>query len=820
MTLEGYPGCEKCPLAGQPTIFGSGPSGGIAIVGEAPGTTEVSKKEPFVGLTGKLLRETLQSAGVDPSSIYITNTVLCHPEKNETPSKLAVQCCHNRLIQELRDQKISKVLSVGAVPLSSLAPKVGTAITKTHGIGTLIDLSIEDQDQSVDSLSRVYYVPTFHPAAILRDPDLFRDFAKDIVKLLTHDGPVDLPNLTTIVCRTPEDVTYWLSVLGEASRLSCDLETTGLDPRQDRILSIGFGAYWVPDEAGNQEGLSIIIPHELVDSLTTCTEVEKLLTKEGIKWVYHNGKFDLIFLQTYLDKHYRPKIWTDTMLLQYAQDERGSDTQETRNERGTYRVHGLKDQARMRYDIPDYHFDFKTFYATPEDERDWESLYLYHGKDCYLTLRLCDDLERELEDESPYLIPLTEGLLVPGSIALGEIEDEGVKVDVPYLKELRTRTEEELLGVEDRLRAVAKSKGLDPFNPASPLQVKKLFSLIGFSSPSSEREVMLMTLKTSHASPEVEGVVKGILEFRQKSKVLSTYIDGLLKRVDIHGRVHPDFWVHGTATGRLSCHDPNLQNIPTLMGQLIRDAFIADEENILLEADFSQLELRIAAWYSGDSGMVSSYQNDEDLHKKVAAAMFKKDIEDVTHLERYMAKYVDFGIIYGRGAKSLAEGWEMEYVVEQGGKPWTLAEAEVFLKQFLDSFPGLRDWISYQQSQVLKDRYIETPMGRRRRFPLLIPQNIGNIQRQAVNAPIQSLASDLCFGALTRLHDLLPQGYHIRFTVHDSIMFEIPENYDPKVLDLIRYEMTQNLPIESEVPLKVDMKKGKRWGQMEKLKDE
>ncbi|MDM7940130.1 MAG: DNA polymerase [Methanothrix sp.] len=810
MTLEGYPGCEKCPLAGQPMVFGKGPSGGIAIVGEAPGTVEVAKKEPFVGLSGKLLRETLNSAGVDPGAIYITNAVLCHPDKNEAPSKTAIQCCRARLLSELKSQKVQKVLSVGAIPLSALAPEVGTAITKTHGIGTMINL---------DSETQVYYVPTYHPAAIIRDPDLFRDLARDVIKLLTHDSPVDLPDCLTIVCRDVPDTLYWLDVISKASRLSCDLETTGLSAQSDRILSLGFGALTIGEE-GDTEGLSVIVPRNLVYIDEVREAVRRLLHIPEIKWVYHNSKFDVIFLQQYLQERYRPAIMTDTMLLQYAQDERGSDTESTSNDRGSYRVHGLKDQARMRFDIPDYHFDFKIFYATPEEERDWESLYTYHGKDCFFTLLLCDELEKELDDESPKLRQLTEGFLVPGALALGEIEFAGTKIDIEYLKKLRTQTEEELLFVETQLRTVAQKYGIEKFNPASPLQVKELFTAIKFFAPSSEREVMLMTLKKTKATAEVESVVKYILEFRQKSKVLSTYIEGLLKRADSNGRVHPDFWVHGTATGRLSCHDPNLQNIPTLMGQLIRDAFIADEGRLLLEADFSQLELRIAAWYSGDQEMISAYQNNEDLHKKVAAAMFKKPVEEVTHLERYMAKYVDFGIIYGRGAKSLSEGWEMEYVVEQGGKPWTLHEAEVFLKKFLDSFPGLRDWISYQQKQVVKDKYIETPMGRRRRFPLLTNQNIGNVQRQAVNAPVQSLASDLCFGALWRLHDLLPEGYNIRFTVHDSIMFEIPENYDPEVLEMIAFEMTQNIPIDSVVPFQVDMKIGKRWGQMEKLKHE
>ena len=811
-----YPGCEKCPLKDCPPVRGKGPAGGIMVLGEAPGATEVQRKEPFVGQSGQLLRSTLKAAGVDPSSVYYTNSCLCRPPQNKTPSTTAVKCCSQRLRDEILGVDPQKILCVGGTGLSALRGEP-TPITKWRGIGIM-----------TPSEKPIYVISTYHPAAVLRTTDLFRDFAKDIVKLVSNETPLPQPSLTTIVPTTPEEAIEYLRELREASILSTDLETTGFSPLKDTIESFGFGAW-----SGETSGVSVIIPYEVGCQPSVREEMRDLISTFEGPLVFHNLKFDLQFYQIFFGTDVRPQSPRDTMLMQYAVDERGSggDTSggSSGNSRG-YRVHGLKDQARIRYDVPDYHFDFKEFYSKPREERNYQLLYEYQGIDCFITLRLYRDLCNDIEEESPALWELLDEILIPGALAFTEIELGGVPVDLPYFRALEIEMTLQIDDLRRKLVESAKSLELpEDLNFGSPTQALKWVKALGFKVESTEKEELQFAIQRQGKVPQDRvDLLKDFLLYRQLDRTKGTYVTGLLERVDVDECIRPDFLLHGADTGRLACRDPNLQNIPILMGPKIRNGYIAPEGYTLLEADGSQLELRVVCWYSQDEVMMAAYQNNEDLHKLVASKMFKVPISQVTKLERYMAKYVDFGIIYGRGAYSLANGWEMEYIVQQGGKAWTVKEAEYFLREFLDSFPGLKAWIETQHRLVRARKFVETPTGRRRRFPLMMEENVYSVERQAVNTPVQSLASDLVLTALIRLHRIFKDKYpttdpwrpavRILFTVHDSIMFLVRDDLLDEVRPMIHYEMEQNLPIQMNVPIRADTKIGCRWGDMEEEK--
>lgn len=809
--------CENCPLKDRPTAPGSGASGGLMIIGEAPGLTEAKTQKPFQGPAGNLLRTTLKAAGIDESQIWFSTAVLCHPPGNKLIPSTVVSC-GNRLAAEIREVRPTKILMVGATALQAIAknPELETTypksrtypITRNRGLG----VTVRDKLTGFETFA----VATWHPAAILRDEDLFRDFADDIVKIGRQDAPKPPPKIHEIRVRSIDHLRDMLSFIGKASVVSCDLETSGLSPIDDEILSIGFGVETV---GGKFDGVAIILPVEIVREVVTPFIIEKFINEFPGTMVFHNGKFDYQFLFKYCDDVLTPQNPADTMLMRYLQDERGADDEDTKDKRHSP-SQGLKTIAQVRYDVPDYHFDWKAFYETPFDERDWDSLYKYHAIDCVLTAKVYFELKAELLEEDPDLMNVHDEILAPASLAFSEIELHGALIDQEYLRGVEVQLRGEIEVLRASLQVLASRYGIEDFNPNAHPTVKKLFvDLMKLPLKNTEKESLLMA--RSSVTEEERMYIDLLMEFRVKTKTLSTYVLGILKRCDSDSAIRSDFKLNGTATGRLSSANPNLQNIPTLMGPIIKNAFIARPGCVLIELDESQAELRVAGILSGDATIIKAYREGRDIHRDVAAAMFKKLAEAITHFERYLAKYVDFGVIYGRQAASLASGWEMQYYEEQSGqKGWTVAEAQFFLDEFLNGFPGLRDWIKQMHRDVQKNHFVKTLTGRRRRFPFIQRSNLSAIQRQAVNSVIQSLASDICLTALIAIQRQIRKfGASVILTVHDSIMIECPIEHVDAVIEISKYEMAINLPRQVPrdiLPFKADYAYATRWGEIEK----
>ena len=319
--------------------------------------------------------------------------------------------------------------------------------------------------------------------------------------------------------------------------------------------------------------------------------------------------------------------------------------------------------------------------------------------------------------------------------------------------------------------------------------------------------------------------LRSLDRLRKDIRLQTTYQKSLLDRVDDDGRIRASFLMHGTSTGRLSSQNPNLQNIPSLKREdsektrPMRRAFRPADGREWVEVDYSQLELRVAAALSGDEALTKVFKDGRDIHQEVAAAIFSKDYAKVTEVERYLSKAVGFGIIYGRGAKALATGVEMRYVEQKlGGKAWTVDQAELFIRKFLRSYPDLATWIEHQHEAVKADGYVESPFGRRRRFPLT-PRSRGEmnaIERQAVNTPIQSAASDICLEAMVRIDKgIVEYGIDatILFPVHDSICLEVNSDQLDRIKHLCKVEMEQDF---MGVPLTVSFEHGPNWAEVSK----
>lgn len=761
--MDKYPFCEGCSLIDRPLVLGKGIKGGLAIVGEAPGATEVQKGEPFVGMSGILLRKLFQEVGIDIEQAWITNSCLCQPPKNATPMSSAIDACNERLMGEL--QGCNRVLTLGA-----------TALTAVYGPTSIA--SVRGARLWIDQLD-AYCIPTYHPAAVLRSPDYFPDLISDIQLLkdcpTEYEEPEPPPAYTII--ETLEDLEYMYEqiIAHEPTHIALDLETTGLDEVEDEILVMGI-------YDGSE--IFVIVGELLYGDQMALALLRGLMEEDNYVWVAQNGpQFDRKFIQYQLLINWNVDF--DCMLAHYILDERQGS-------------HGLKTLARKYFQAPEYDAALKGGKGRL-DELPRNQLYQYLAYDVYYTHKLAWVLADELNKQG--LRHIHDDILLPAAHALGEIEHRGVLIDQHHLKVLGAQFEKDIAAATIELQLETENP---TFNPNSPKQVAEY--LYG--------KLKLRPLGTKTGKVELNELnhpfAKKILELRQKQKLNSTYVRGLLDRVSNDGRIRASFLLHGTVTGRLSSRDPNLQNIPARAGVIIRDAFVAPPGWALLEADYNQLELRIAAFYSRDPNMCKTFADEEDIHARVARAIFGLQLDDpVTRDQRYAAKFVDFGIVYGRGAKSLAEG-ELNC---------SIRKAQQFLDNFLGGFPILHKWMINNQRLAVKQGYIESAFGRKRRFALVTGNNKHEIERQAVNAPIQSAASDINLLSLTRLHNRLdPKIAHILITVHDSLLFEVKKGHEEEIMAIIQEEMVENAPLEAPFDFSIGIKKGIRWGSLKEVK--
>jgi uracil-DNA glycosylase family 4 len=651
------------------------------VVGDAPGSAEARKGVPFVGQTGSMIRGTLQVAGIDPEQVYYTNAVMCHADGSEKPSSDMVRNCSIRLIAEIEEVRPQKILLAGSSAMQALSPWLTPKppkflITKIRGLG------MEMHHPGLDFVP--YVVPTWHPGKVLKEPEVWRDLAQDCVKLATRDRTMVLPPVEKHVVRTWPDLREALTPLLQASVVSCDLETTGFRPMFDRLLSTGFGALY-----DDLSGYTVVIDQRDFNA-NVRQEIWEWLQEFKGTLVFHNGKFDAQFLHHYFGRPIEgPFRFADTMMLSALADDRSSGRSEAGgNEMSGSGQHGLKYHARVRYDIPDYHFNFDAFFKRMEagevKDEEWEAMWDYHAVDLYATCRLYKDLVQELNEEDPDLISVHDRITAPGQRLFAKIEYGGVPVDEPYLEGVSAELELKAKGILDRLRLLAGKFGYPELNPNSEPQVADLLmNRCGLRIQNTEKESLFFARESCKRRHEddIAELITLILEYRQWSRLRSKDVEGLKKLIEPDGYVRPDFQVGaGTATGRLSCRNPNLQNVATLIGPMIERCFVSQHriqrqvpvpwdrsyqtiewdgeqwnivddvilgrgEYVWVKYDWSQLELRVAAFLSQDPNMIQAYLDNRDIHREVASTMFKKPPEEILDYERYLAKYVDFGVI-------------------------------------------------------------------------------------------------------------------------------------------------------------------------------
>lgn len=787
----------------------------LALVFDAPRASG----KVFSGVGGAYLERVIEACS-QASSVAVEREVfhaVAQPQPGGKPPPIAlVREERDRLFEELEDYQPDAVLSLGTGALNALA------------LDSPKPLTISKERGRMRMLGDVPWLPTISHLAVVRSSDLHRDLANDVYKVLTQPAPIPPMDVELLVAETPAELAEYLELLEGASVVSVDVETTGLRPYSDSLLAVGFGASY-----DDGSGVAVVASRSLLKG-DIGNIVWDAAWRKSRRSVGHNFKFDMQFLAQAVGMPPDGAVLGDTLLLAYLLDERPN--------RPTSRVRGLglKDLVAVRYDR-EYGFDFKEFYETPVEQQPpeaWESLYRYLGDDVAYTARLWHDLEREADDEGPGIMRAHDELLMPVSRAIARCELGGAPISVPWTEETvrlyeariarrRAALERALPGLTDR--------DVTEFNVLAPLQVADVMYDDWRMTPDVRKNGRTLSGDRSTDKDHVKAAVakylggpldrqarwlRSLERLRRDVRQRTTYQKSLLDRVDSDGRVRASFLIHGTSTGRLSSQGPNLQNVPAIDREdairfrPMREAFQVGEGREWVEVDYSQLELRVAAGLSRDPDFTAVFTGGRDVHLEVATSIFSKPADQVSKAERFLAKAVSFGILYGRGPKALATGAEMAYAQrELGMVPWTEDQAAVFIRKFLQSYPRLSEWIDELHETVPDVGYVETPYGRRRRFPLRPKSKgeLGSIQRQAVNTPVQSVASDLCLEAMVRIQRRIGVDgldAQVLFPVHDSICIEVAHESFADLWQLCLEEMEMDF---EGVPLRVDFEWGTDW---------
>ena len=389
---------------------------------------------------------------------------------------------------------------------------------------------------------------------------------------------------------------------------------------------------------------------------------------------------------------------------------------------------------------------------------------------------------------------------------LYKMEEKGIKISRGYFEKLLTEYEKQVAGLEQEIYDLAGAQ----FNVNSPIQLSEvLFEKLmlptkgikktarGYSTGAKELD------KLREAHP----IVAKILEYREAAKLLSTYIAPFLQITDKNDRIHTTFTQNVTATGRLSSVSPNLQNIPvrTEEGRRIRTGFVAESGKVLVSADYSQFELRLAAVLSGDKALISDFNSGIDIHTKTASDVFGVPFDQVTKAQRRAAKTINFGVMYGMSAKGLADATGMP-----------VYEAKQFIDDYFAVRKPIRDYLDKVLKQAREEGYVETYYGRRRPTPDVKSANFivrQAAERAAQNMPIQGTEADLMKRAMIRVDSLLPDGANLILQIHDSLVVECDASLVDEVSGILKTTMEGIAP-ELDVKLAVEVTSGENWGEL------
>ncbi len=591
---------------------------------------------------------------------------------------------------------------------------------------------------------------------------------------------------------TCEQLDVWLEKMLAADLVCIDTETTGLDVMEAQLVGISMAitpheAFYLP--------LSHVYPGA-PDQLNRETTLEKLkpwLESERHKKVGQNLKYDKHIFANH-DIHLAG-IHDDTLLESYVLE--------------SHKPHDMDNLAQRHLGVTTISYEEVAGKGAKQicfDQVDLDSATRYAAEDADITLQLHRDMAPQIESQKGLLHVYRE-IELPAMHVLYTMERNGVLLDCNLLHVQSHELGVKLIELERRAHEAADQ----PFNLNSPKQIQEiLFEKLKLpvkkktpsGAPSTDEEV-LQELSLDYPLPKI------LLEYRGMAKLKSTYTDKLPKMLNRRtGRVHTSYSQAVAITGRLASSDPNLQNIPIRSpeGRRIREAFIAAPGSSIVAADYSQIELRIMAHLSSDHGLLTSFSNNEDVHRATAAEIFMTTPSDVTSEQRRYAKVINFGLIYGMSAFGLAK----QLGIERGA-------AQSYIGRYFERYPGVKNYMESTRVQAKEQGYVETVFGRRLWLPEINSSNAMKRQgaeRAAINAPMQGTAADLIKLAMIAVQRWLETENlktRLIMQVHDELVLEVPNDELARVKECLPGLMCNVATLN--VPLLVEVGQGKNWDQ-------
>ncbi|HLD21844.1 MAG TPA: DNA polymerase I [Patescibacteria group bacterium] len=694
--------------------------------------------------------------------------------------------CHKALMGHKKDAFLSKALATIVQDAPIQFSFTQAAIGQYHH-DELMNLFRQYEFRSL--LPQLNSLPEFNPQKTLFSakqktllPNNIKETEQSTASYTPYSPKSSKEKFNYQLIQSEKEIQQFAAKLSEQQLFAFDTETTGLNPISDELVGMSFS--WKEGEA-----------YYVSCGKTIPTALARIFENAHIQKTGHNTKFDVEVLH-HAGIHIAGMVF-DSMLASYLLNA-GS------------RAHGLDNLVFIEFGhhmqpIEELIGKGKTQITmrdVPVEKVSW-----YACEDANFALRLYKKYAPIIQQQG--LQKLLTDIEMPTIDVLVAMEENGIKIDVPFLRNMSKTLHKRLNILEQDIQKMA---GVN-FNVASNVQLKEVLfkkmnlptaklkkTKTGFSTAASELE----KLQGEHP------IIDLVSEHRELSKLTSTYIDALPELINPHtGRIHTSFNQTITATGRLSSSEPNLQNIPirTTLGNEIRKAFIPGEGKNILALDYSQIELRIVAHLAGDTVMTQAFKKDEDIHARTAAELNDVSLEKVTPEMRRAAKAINFGILYGMGVQG---------VVRDSGM--SREEARIFLDKYFSIHTGIHQYIEQIKTKVQQLGYAETLFGRRRILPEIHSSNQmvrAAAERAAVNMPVQGTAADIMKLAMIAVHQAIKKNTiqaKVILQVHDELVFEVDKKSIKTEARKIQ-KIMENI-YKLSVPLTVSVKYGENWGEL------
>lgn len=783
--------CNLCAFSSPTCIWGAGPSKAKVMVVNSY-ATEQDEQEGAAVMPSSLV-ERLRAIGLDPEKVYYTNAIKCACPRGTKYKVGDIKKCKQHLDKEIAAVQPTYVLVLGA---QALKATVDGSITELNGV-------MVEKDG-------IKYMPSYSPGIVYRDPGKapFVEKAMNNFKAMMEGSLEGLPELDIRLITNMRELKRAFHHLKDNNylHLSYDIETTGLVRFEDEVNLFGFG----------NDQVQYIIPLEARYSpLKGARLAQRKLIRTCVNWlnrnakalVAGNGKFDDLFLKYRFGV--KPNITFDVVLASHILNENTPN--------------GVKENAVLECNAPEWDVDKDLKTGKYKTREKYQEYLTYLGYDIYYEYKLYKVFHKKLKQDRA-LMKLFYHLYMPGIISYETVEEHGVFIYPQQFKKVRKHLESERGAIEKQLLKLAKHE----VNWNSPAQIQKLLyeelklpviETTESGSPSTS-EATLMQLRDKHP------IVELILKYRGVNIQISHFIDGWINRM-WGRRLFPNFKLHGTVTGRTSCTDPNLQQVPR--DPIIRNLVGAPEGWSVVEIDYSQAELRIAAIMSGDETMKRIYQTGGDIHTHTYEMITGEKVSDDKYIkkeQRKKAKAVNFGFVYGMGWRKFKI-----YARDNYGVDLTDKEAEQWRERFFQAYHFLPKWHSKQRRIVQSMGQVRSPIGRLRRLPDIYSTDKSKkaeAERQSINSPVQGFGSDLTILGMSEImgnaqyydpdYVLDKDKFFVIGTVHDATLFEVRNDYlmefCPRAKHILEHPkaLEDVFHFDTDVPIVADVAVGKSWG--------